>query len=287
MQLDLFNDSRDVILQNGVIAALRERDSLLCRQALNVLAAEYPEHENLEAMRILLATLDSTWRAGMSRDEIAKQIHSMETVFAPAARQVLGERDCAEWLAPLWRTLAECAEALAYSPNAPKTHAAFLLLQCGDFAQAEAAAASVASWRRIPFALSCMADARFHLGGLESAWPLLLELAWIDPCGFGPLSQRLRSPALNRLLQAFDAFCEADEPDYAWFPAWMLTTMPGMADVLRRTQVCIGHVQERVARLIVELLSLERQGRHHDIVTRRKTLRDQNPALYALYMSTR
>jgi len=34
-------------------------------------------------------------------------------------------------------------------------------------------------------------------------------------------------------------------------------------------------------------LGLERQGRHHDIVERRKALRDLHPSLYAAYMRTR
>ncbi|SCK08316.1 hypothetical protein VAR608DRAFT_0233 [Variovorax sp. HW608] len=38
-------------------------------------------------------------------------------------------------------------------------------------------------------------------------------------------------------------------------------------------------------RLLLELLGLERQGRHHDVVERRKALRDTHPSLYAAYTS--
>jgi hypothetical protein len=40
-------------------------------------------------------------------------------------------------------------------------------------------------------------------------------------------------------------------------------------------------------RIVLELLGLERQGRHHDVVERRKALRDLNSALFASYMATR
>jgi hypothetical protein len=38
---------------------------------------------------------------------------------------------------------------------------------------------------------------------------------------------------------------------------------------------------------MVELLGLERECRHHDLVARRKALRDLRAPLYAAYMATR
>jgi hypothetical protein len=40
-------------------------------------------------------------------------------------------------------------------------------------------------------------------------------------------------------------------------------------------------------RLVLELLGLERQGRHAELVQRRRALRDLHAPLYAAYMSTR
>jgi len=39
--------------------------------------------------------------------------------------------------------------------------------------------------------------------------------------------------------------------------------------------------------LMLDLLRLERQGRHHDLVARRKQLRDLNPSLYSACLTTR
>jgi hypothetical protein len=48
-----------------------------------------------------------------------------------------------------------------------------------------------------------------------------------------------------------------------------------------------NHAPERVARLIVDLLALEKQGRHAEIVTLRKKLRDGHAGLFAFYMRSR
>ena len=57
MQLDIFNDSRDIMLQNDVIAALKQRSTQAGRHALAKLATEYPAHAMLAPMAKLLDTL--------------------------------------------------------------------------------------------------------------------------------------------------------------------------------------------------------------------------------------
>jgi hypothetical protein len=43
MQLDIFNDSRDVMLRNDVLLALQRYDAAGARRALQALASEYPD----------------------------------------------------------------------------------------------------------------------------------------------------------------------------------------------------------------------------------------------------
>lgn len=169
-----------------------------------------------------------------------------------------------------------------------QTHAAFMSLQGGDWAAAETQVATIPSWRRIPVPLAWMAEARFGQQGLDSAWCLLVELAWIDASRFSTLARRLEAPALRKLLDGFDAGFEPDEDaDLAWFPAWILIAQPALAIVLRETQVCSDTAPERAARLVMGLLTLERQGRHADLVIQRKRLRDLHVGLFSRYMSTR
>jgi hypothetical protein len=118
---------------------------------------------------------------------------------------------------------------------------------------------------------------------------MLTELAWLSPRRFGELVQRLGDPILQQLSRRFEASFEGvgDASDLAWFPAWLLTDRPDLAVHLGAAQLSLDGAPEQAMRVLVELLGLERQGRHHDIIARRKTLRDLHSSLYAAYMRTR
>ena len=61
---------------------------------------------------------------------------------------------------------------------------------------------------------------------------------------------------------------------------------PGLAPLLRDAQPSRQTAPERATRLL-QILSLERQGNQHELVERRKALRDLHAGLYAAYMRTR
>ena len=156
--------------------------------------------------------------------------------------------------------------------------------------------AHIESWRRIPAPLAWMTEARHHLEGLrgndgdrEGSLSLLAELAWLSPSRFDTLAKRLADPSLERLLKKFGANFEGEgtSDDLAWFPAWALTEEAGLARWLGQAQPGLHTEPERAMRLMLDLLSLERQGRHHDLVAKRKLLRDVHASIYAAYMRTR
>ena len=62
MQLDLFLDSRSVMLANDAIAALVARDAERARSALSQLRAEAPDYPNIDALERLSVAL-ATWSA--------------------------------------------------------------------------------------------------------------------------------------------------------------------------------------------------------------------------------
>jgi hypothetical protein len=105
----------------------------------------------------------------------------------------------------------------------------------------------------------------------------------------GELTGRLGDTSLNKLRKQFDASFEGDGSvaDLAWFPAWVLTEKAGLARWLGEAQPSRDGAPERVMRLLVELIGLERQGRHHDVVERRRALRDMHGILYGAYMKAR
>jgi len=288
MQLDLFQHGRDVMLQNDVIAALRARDPSAVRSAVDRFAAEFPEHAAVAAAATLLGVLESDIVASPDLPALAARVAEIDAVVVPAAERVLGVEEALRWLAPLWCAFARANEGMPFQSAHPTAHAGYLYLRGEDGSSAEARIVTIPSWWRIPVPLAWMAEARFRVAGLEAAWCLLVELAWMSAGAFRELAVRLRSPQLARLLRAFESgACEELELDCAWFPAWLLITAPEMASVLAETQPGADKPPERVARLLLQLLALEKQGRHADLVARRRALRDQHEGLYQVYMATR
>jgi hypothetical protein len=90
---------------------------------------------------------------------------------------------------------------------------------------------------------------------------------------------------VRRFATGFDG--DGCTDDLAWFPAWALIEEPGLSRLLGQAQRSQWGPAEQAMRIVLELLGLERQGRHHDVVERRKALRDLSSALFASYMATR
>lgn len=118
---------------------------------------------------------------------------------------------------------------------------------------------------------------------------MLAELAWLSPQRLIELQQHVRAPLIQQLMDKFEANFEGsgDPADMAWFPAWALTERPSLAAPLAMAQRSNNSAPEQAMRLMVELLGLEHQGRHHDIVVKRKALRDLHEWLFLQYMKVR
>jgi hypothetical protein len=290
-QLDLFADSRDVMLRNDAIDALMRRDLQAAGAARQALSREDPQHGSLPVLDILIAALSAPGHGAFSSVTDSTQARrQVEHTLEPAVLSLLGP-NAAAWLAPVWRRLAERAAALPFVAAHSDGHAATLWLLAGEPATAAQAVERIDSWRRIPQPLAWMIQARHACEGLDAVWPLLAELAWVAPSRFSVCVRALSDPLLDRLLRRFDAEFDpgadtASDP-LAWFPAWLANDQPGLLPLLRQAQAGLATEPERAFRLMAELLGLERQGRHNDLIASRKRLRDLQPALYALYMRTR
>ena len=295
MQLDLFIHSREVMLRSDALAAIQARQIPDSRAALAKLAAEYPGDPLLGPLEILLHALESPPHRLASADAVLAAKEQLETRIQPVVEWLMSATHATSWIAGEWEILADAAAGLAYTPTAPLACAAPLYLKAGAWAAAEAAVLAIPSWRRIPLPLAWMAEARLVQFGMADIWPLLIELAWLDPSGFDRLARRLKEPILDRLLHNFDADFEnetGDEQDghlhpSAWLPAWSMIVEPGMAPFLRQTQPGQGQSPERAARLLLDMLALEKQGTHPRLLEQRKKLRQLHPGLFVRYMRTR
>lgn len=301
MQLDIFNDSSDVMLRNDLLQALQAHQAGQAEVALKKLRHEYPRDPLLADAHVLLAALQT--RASQSAALAAFSQHAdlrtqrlnLQDALAPAALRLLDVPAAQAWLHPFWQDLVARSRALPYQIDAEQDHVVPALLHLQDWQGAMDAVVRIESWRRIPAPLAWMAQAKLHLRGLPASWPLLAELAWLAPKRLEAVAQSARDPVLQRLKDQFDASFEPDgdssstdaTQDLAWFPAWVLTHRPREVAHLSQAQPGQHSAPEQAMRLLVNLLGLEHQGRQHDIVAYRKSLRDLNGWLYAQYMKTR
>jgi hypothetical protein len=290
MQFDLFNDSQIVALRNDVIHAVARADAKAAGLAWDCLRQNCPQDDCLAPLRVLVAAVE-TDSAEPFRDHEAfgSARCALHLEIAPAAHRAMGATDAERWLRARWRALAERAAGLPYRPLHADDHAAPLWLCAGHWQAAADAVAEIASWRRIPAPLAWMLQARLHLLGLHASWPLLAELAWLAPDRLDRVARAVADPIQQALLlkftQDFDGAGETG--DLAWFPAWALIEQPALAAALTQAQPSQHSAPEQAMRLMLQLLGLERQGRHGEVVEHRKRLRELHGALYAGYMARR
>ncbi len=287
-QLDIFAHSRDVTLRNAALEAIERCDALAALAAVAALAAEFADDVHLPALQRLALALEQRRDTPLpDLDALTQARGVLEHELSVAARQAFGADAGVVWMRMQWAALAARCECLPFDPARADDHAAALWLRAAQWQAAAAATQRIESWRRIPAPLAWMTQARFQIDGIDAAWPLLAELAWMAPARLAALLRQLNDPLLARLQRRFEE-TEFDGSDaLAWFPAWVLTQSPALAGHLAPAQRGQHGAPERGMRLMIELLGLERQGRHHELMQQRRTLRDLCAPLYADYMASR
>jgi hypothetical protein len=290
MQLDLFLDSRAVILANDVAAALLARDVERARAAVSVLRDEAPDYPSLDALARLTAVLDA-WSPRVADAAAAEeQVDLLERQVAPVAERALGEAAPA-FVASFFRDLAAAALGRGYDPTRPRSHRAWLCLRCGDWAEAEAAADSIPAASANPDALHWRSVARYRQRGLAAASADLFVLAWAAPqrlprvvvdCG-----DELLLCDWQRFERASDWTSVPESELPAWFPAWCLLAHPAAAQSALH-ELALPHVPAaQAAGVLRDLLALEREGDTRKLAQQRARLRELNSDLFALYMASR
>ena len=289
-QLDLFADSRDVMLRNDVVQALERHDAGAARTAWLGLTQAFPGEPNAQPFDALIRALEQHDDTPfVNHEQLQGERHALTLNLTVSAHRALGPVAGDIWLLPIWQSLAARSQRLPFDRHRVDGHAAALWLRGERWAEAAAAVERIESWRRIPAPLAWMLEAQCRMGRLDASWPLLAELAWLASGQLEATLQRLGDPLLVRLLKKFDAAFAAtsDIEDLSWFPAWVLIDTSALAPHLALAWPSQQTAGERAMRLLLELLGLERRGRHDELMRRRRHLRELSAPLYAAYMSSR
>ena len=288
VQLDLFLDSRAVVLANEAIRAIRERDGMSATRHVDELRADDPEYAGLTSLETLASFLTHWQPPTADAASIVSVVRTLEDVITPAASQALGSR-ANDVLASFFRDLAEASRGLAYDPSHAKTHRAWLSLRCGDWTEAEEAVLAIPDASDIPDALHWLAVARHRRHGLSEARPTLFALAWRDPGRLPSVIAELHDDALER---DFKVFTDREWPNIppsdlpAWFPAWYVLEHPvAAADVDHGKRSRAAHA--RAARLVARILEVERQADWKRLIALREELASVSEDLFSLYMARR
>lgn len=134
-----------------------------------------------------------------------------------------------------------------------------------------------------------MTEARYRAAGIDAAWPLLAELAWLAPAKFTTLLVVLEDASVDALRRRFDAaFPGTGEiEDYAWFPAWLLVIKPALAGRLGEARVQRELPASRATALPGEILRREQEGDQLELIALRQELSRLHAGLFDVYMATR
>lgn len=294
-QLDLFVDTREVMLANDLIAALHARDVASAAKCLDLLRAEAPALASLDSFEVLVNRLRHAEEGKERKEpnaqnaaELAAAADDLTHRVEPAARKVMGA-DAKRFVAPWFRELADLARAQPYDRDHRRAHAASLLLEAGDFAAAEAAALTIPGYDERPTSLAWLSIARYHQHGIDAARPSLLSLALRSPMEFERTRDLLDDPALHREWTAFlgasewESIAEAELP--RWFPAWYVEEF-GAISVVVQISLTIDP-PGRALQSVQSLLAMERGGVSAALLKERENLRRLNEDLYRLYMAKR
>ena len=288
-QLDLFLDSRAVMLANEAVDALSARDAARAPASLDRLRREGPDHPALPALETLASALAGWRKPDTDPAAIIRAVQWLDNEIAPAAGRALGPAAQA-FVGGFFRDLAGAARALPYEPARATAHRAWLCLRCGEWEEAEEAARAIPGATRNPDALHWLCVARYRRYGLAAARSSLFALAWHAPQRLPSILAELDDELLDRDWQAFDraseweSVQESERP--AWFPAWYLLAYPVVGKELSDA-ASPDTPPADAARLLVELAELERQGNQRKLVGQRERLRRLSPDLFSLYMARR
>jgi len=247
-QLDLLMDTAGVVLANGIIRALVQRDAVEARRLLERLFETDPGHRQLGGLeRLVVAGSEAS-----SIEDTGLELLKLQRELCPLAEEMLGP-GARYFLAPQWQRLTQALLDVDFDPDNPELHSSYSALRAEDWGQVKASVEVASNWEEQPVLLRRHARA----------------------CG-----------RLHQDFEAVSDFLELDpELPNRDFPAWVLIDQPGLARWLATEQCFDGFDVPEDYRATAELVQARPSPLvDAGLMDRRKLLQVSNPELFACYL---
>ena len=281
-QLDLFVDSAQTSAVNALVDALTVRNVGEARGALERLVRINRDHGQRFHATKLISALEAPAPEGPEQG--FERLDRMEREWVPAAAALLGARR-RDFLAPLWRDIAQTLDRAPFSPATPQRHASRAYREGLDWERMRRSVLAVPGYETEPVLLARLAEAHWRLRERARAIETWFALCRLAPEVFEKMIEASDFPdwSVQRAWRVAQEQALEHEMTPAWFPAWMLLEEPGLAGVLDPR-----HADDRPSRafgLVIALLG------HPDVDERgielRRSLRDIHPGLLERYLTKR
>ena len=281
-QLDLFVDSAQTSAVNALVDALTVRNVGEARRALERLVRINRDHGQRFHATKLISALEAPAPEGPEQG--FERLERMEREWVPAASALLGARR-RDFLAPLWRDIAQALDRAPFSPATAERHASRAYREGLDWERMRRSVLAVPAYESEPVLLARLAEAHWRLRERARAIETWFALCRLAPEVFEKMVEASDFPdwSVQRAWRVAQEQAPEHEMTPAWFPAWMLLEEPGLAGVLDPRHADDG--PSRAFDLVIALLS------HPDVDERgielRRSLRDIHPGLLERYLAKR
>jgi len=269
-QLDLFMDSANTVLINGITQALIERDSLEARRLLDQLFDADPGNNQLGNLEQLV---EATEQLAHPVDNPAHLLSHIEQVLAPQAIDLL-ESNSRHFLTPQWHRLTLALKAGKFDASIPQLHSSYSAMQAMNWQQVKNSVEEESAWQQQPILIRRHAQASAYLHQEVGATADWFSLCWHFP----DQADNIKSEAGATWQQRWRNFIELEPelPNQA-FPAWAVIIEPGLIKQLSGIDEAVIDPPE-AWRLTLNLLQNNGQ------MENRKALKECDPVLFRHYL---
>ncbi|MDQ6988984.1 MAG: hypothetical protein Q9M19_03805 [Mariprofundaceae bacterium] len=278
-QLDLFMDAPHIVCLNRLRTALAQQSPHLS----TLFADAFEDYAN----DISLARLESLWVAQQAfpDDAQARLIYFLQDIKPLAIEEFANPQHSTDFLAPLWRTLAQDLELQPFDPEKPKIHAATAWLEAKAYPETITSCKNIADWFQIPHFHACIIQAEYqqhHIPELRAAWfnyCLFCPQQALIHIGHAHYQQGLESAGLLHWWTSFNTLTH--QPHISDFPAWVIIQQP---EYLQSLPHIISSEQPENQRFSCVHALLNNQGSEQQQLQLRRTLLSSSAWLFNMLL---